>query len=494
MNFSSMRGRIVLFVWCFLITASYARSPESHPDTGRVTVIVAPIAGMVENGMAAFVARVAREAATHPSPLLVLEMDTYGGQVDAAFQIVDTLLNYSAGTTVAFVKNKAISAGALIALSCNTLVMKHNTTIGDCAPILQSEEGPKILGEKIQSPLRAKFRTLAKRNGYPEALAEAMVTPELTVYKIVVNDSTRYLDSVAFAELPDTVKKTVAEKTTIVANGELLTMDNAEACTLGFSAMSVGSIDEMLATMRITNYRILRVEENWSERLVRLLTEFAPILIMIGLAGIYIEVRSPGFGLPGIVGGACLALVFFGQYMVGLADYTELLIISLGAILLTIELFVIPGFGIFGFAGLAILAVGMILSLQGFVLPAPSLPWQKTLFVSNVVKVMISLVGAVVCTLLFFRFAFPRLSRRISGPYLSSTLYEAQAIMRSARQATVGQAGVAITDLKPAGKARIGAVDCDVVTTGEYITCGTPVIVEEITGNRVIVARSPVDG
>ena len=140
--------------------------------SGRKVYII-PAAGTVDPGMAAFIERSLETAFADPNALVIIEIDTFGGRVDSALQIVDSLLATPEGKTIAFVKTKAISAGALIALACSRLVMRKNTTIGDCAPITYSKEGPKMLGEKFQSPLRAKFRALAKRNNYPEKLAEA---------------------------------------------------------------------------------------------------------------------------------------------------------------------------------------------------------------------------------------------------------------------------------------------------------------------------------
>jgi membrane-bound serine protease (ClpP class) len=145
-------------------------------------VYVVNVSGTVDPGMAAFIKRalafIKRALGVptdDPDPYFVFEMDTFGGRVDSALQIVDTLLSAPEGKTIAFVKNKAISAGALIALACSRLVMRKNTTIGDCAPITYSNEGPKMLGEKFQSPLRAKFR--CGPNSVP--LRNAMVTPRL---------------------------------------------------------------------------------------------------------------------------------------------------------------------------------------------------------------------------------------------------------------------------------------------------------------------------
>ena len=131
----------------------------------KQTVYVISISGEVDPGMAAFLERAYQDTLEKPNGLVVLEIDTFGGRVDSALEIVDTLLKFPKERSIAFVEKKAISAGSLIALACGKLVMKPATTIGDCAPISITQEGPKMMGEKFQSPLRAKFRALAKRNG-----------------------------------------------------------------------------------------------------------------------------------------------------------------------------------------------------------------------------------------------------------------------------------------------------------------------------------------
>jgi len=186
-----------------------------------------------------------------------------------------------------------------------------------------------MLGEKFQSPIRAKSRAPSKRNGYPVKLAEAMVSPDTGVYEVI------------------------------------------------------------------------RIEQNWSETMVRFIGSIAPILMMIGLAALYMEMKAPGFGVPGIIGIICLAIVFLNQYMVGLADYTELLVIGFGLVLMGIEVFVLPGFGVAGFAGIVCLAVGLILSLQGFVLPDPSIPWQLDILVNNVSQVVGALIVSFLVGLFF---------------------------------------------------------------------------------------------
>jgi len=454
-------------------------------------VYIVPVSGTVDPGMAAFIKRTLEAHANDPDPLFVFELDTYGGRVDSALQIVETLLSVPEGKTVAFVKTKAISAGSLIALACSTLVMKKNTTIGDCAPITYSKEGPKELGEKFQSPLRAKFRTLAKRNGFPETLAESMVTAEMVVYAVRIDGKTRYLDAQAFDDLSQAEKARISSKKTIVGKGELLTMDDTEAFELGFSKMSVDTTDEMLKRMGIENYTLIRIEESWSETFVRLIGRISPYLLMIGLAALYMEIKAPGFGVFGIIGIASLALVFFNQYLVGLADYTELLLVVLGVLLFGFELFVIPGFGIAGIAGLLLITVSAMLAFQDFVIPDPSFPWQADLLVQNILHMLGALFVAILVALFALRYILPKLSVVVDGPYLKTTLKDSHADSKEAGGVETGAAGIAMTRLRPSGKVKIDGEIFDVITDGEFMEKGTPVIVSEIKGNRVFVSRKP---
>jgi membrane-bound serine protease (ClpP class) len=428
-----------------------------------------------------------QEAGTDTESIIVLEIDTFGGRVDSALKIVDTMTGVKGPRTIAYVKNKAISAGALIALSANDLVMRPSTTIGDCAPISFTQEGPAMLGEKFQSPLRAKFRTLARRNGYPVALAESMVSAHLEIHEVKMADQTLYLNATDLAGMTEDEQKKIISQKVVVAEDELLTMDDAEARNLGFSKMTADSIPDMLDRLDITNYRITRLEPSWSEALGRFLTSIAPILMMIGMAALYSEYKAPGFGLPGLVGIICLGLVFGNQYIIGLADHTELILIVLGLVLLGFEIFVIPGFGIAGVSGFICIGLGMILSFQDFVLPDPNLPWQAEILLDNLTKVLGSFIVAFAAGLVFLSYFFPRLGKLIKGPYLDTTLSESHADSHEAWKVKVGELGTAATFLRPAGKAKFGERDIDVVTEGNFIEKGARVKILAIKGNRVVV-------
>ncbi len=488
-NFIQNKTAYLLITVFILALAGEAarRAVAASPKTAYVI----PVSGEVQPGMASFIQRAFRDLPDGPDVLYILEMDTFGGRVDSALKIVDALTEERQGKTVAFITYKAISAGSLISLACNDLVMKPNTTIGDCAPITYSEEGAEMLGEKFQSPLRAKFRALARRNNYPVTLAEAMVTADMKVFRVEMDGKTRYMDAGEFEDLTPVEKETITAKKTIVAEGELLTMDDVEALELGFSRASVSDLKELLAHLEADGHEIVRLEESWSEDLVAFIGTISPLLMMIGLAALYTEMRAPGFGAPGVIGILFLGLVFFNQHMAGLADHTELIIILLGLALLGCEVFVIPGFGIAGYTGLFLIAVGFVLSLQDFVIPDPSLPWEADLMIKNVTRILASCIGGSILSMAVLRYVFPKLAAAgVDGPYLDATLEASHADSEEAAGAEVGQTGVARTFLRPSGKAEIGGEIFDVITEGEFMEKGTPVTITRIDGNRVIVSRT----
>ncbi|MFO7931023.1 MAG: NfeD family protein [Desulfosalsimonas sp.] len=484
--------RLIALFFLLAVLAGPAWSPAciGAEEQGVEKIYLIPVSGTVDPGMAAFIERARNEVSNEPDSLVILEIDTPGGRVDSALNIVDTMLKFPEDRTIAYVSPMALSAGAMIALSCSDLSMSPGSTIGDVAPIMQSGEGPRELGEKFQSPIRAKFRALADRNGYPAALVEAMVTKEKEVFEVKTADgSTRYLDSAQYDDLIRSEKDIITSKKTVVQKGELLTMHDSEALSYGFSTMTAGSVESMLERLGIEGYELTRIEQTWSEVLVRFIDGIAPILVMIGLVGLYIEVKAPGFGLPGAVGIACLALVFFSQYLVGLAHYTEFFILIAGIILIGVEVFVLPGFGIAGFAGMVLVAAAMVLAMQDFVLPDPSVPWQKDLLIENGIQVLGAYIAAMIAGLLFIRYVMPRIPSSREGPYLASSLKDARAQTRETEMVSQGDTGEALTYLRPSGKAEINGEMFDVITENIFLEKGTQIKVIDIRGNRIVVDR-----
>ncbi len=475
----------LIFVIIGILILAPAQIAFCSQNSNKVYVI--PISGTVEPGMAAYVKRALEDIKDEKDAVFLFKMDTFGGRVDAALDIVDSISNIPKGKTIAFVEKRAISAGALIALSANQLYMKDNTIIGDCAPMIATQEGQKMAGEKVQTVLRARFRALAKKNNYPQVLAESMVTIDMEVYQVEVDGKKQYMRKKTYADLTKAQKKKVTSKKTIVAKGELLTMDDIEAKTLGFSQQSVKNLEQVIKALGIVSPDIVTIEESWSESLVRFLQPFLPVLMLIGIGAVYTEIKAPGFGLPGAVGIFCLSLVFFNQYLVGLADFTEILFLLIGALLVGVEVFVLPGFGVAGISGIIVIAAGLVLAFQGFVIPDPSFPWEGRLLLNNLAMVLGSILGAFLISLATIRYILPQISKVVKGPYLEATLQASHVTDAEALDIEAGDTGVAHSFLRPSGKIIINDKKIDAITQGEFIAKGTRVQIERIDQNRVIV-------
>ncbi|MFH2093364.1 MAG: NfeD family protein [Pseudomonadota bacterium] len=487
----SIKNLIFILVAGMFLVCIHSGSAAS----GKPKVYVIPVSGTVEPGMAAYIKRVLTQiedqaegqGENRSDAVIVFKMDTFGGRVDAALDIVEVISNIPKVKTIAYVEKRAISAGALIALSSSQLFMKKNTIIGDCAPIIQTNEGQQMAGEKIQTVLRARFRALAKKNNYPVVLAEAMVTVDMEVYQIELDNKKQFMDKKAYDDLTEPQKKKITSKKTIVAKGELLTMDDAEAVELGFSRKSVDSLEDLYAELGYESMDVITLEASWSESFVRMLQPFLPLLMLLGIGAVYTEIKAPGFGLPGFVGIVCLGLVFFNQYLVGLADYTEMLLLLIGVLLLGIEVFVLPGFGVAGITGLFVIAAGLVLSFQGFVVPDPSFPWEGQLLISNLAIVLGAFMAAFLISLFMVRFVLPQVSKVIKGPYLDATLAKSHVEAPSGLTLATGDTGVALTALHPSGKVLINNQKIDAITQGEFIEPDQRVMVAKLESNRVIV-------
>ena len=281
---------------------------------GKVTIFRIPISGMIDLGLAPFVERVAAEAAEAENGVLLLDIDTFGGRVDAAVLIRDALFEAEV-PTIAHINPRAISAGALISLACNIIAISPGGTIGAATPITGGgTEPPEAVGEKFMSYMRTEFRATAERRGRDGNVAEAMV------------------DS-------DTYVRGISQK------GKLLTLTNETALKTGIADYEVESLDALLAELEIADSEVRDRELNWAEKIARVVTGTAltSMLLSFGMLGILMELYSPGWGIPGTIGVVCLTVFFLGHYVVNLAGHEEILLFFLGVVLLGIEVFVIPG-------------------------------------------------------------------------------------------------------------------------------------------------------
>jgi membrane-bound serine protease (ClpP class) len=368
------------------------------------------------------------------------------------------------------------------------MAMGKGTTIGDCAPIMRSSEGGiVVLGEKIQSPLRAKFRNLAERNGYPSLLSESMVTMDIGVVGAYHADTTKPPDYFTVAEwnaLPDESKEAYASHRTIVREGELLTLTDREAEEHGFSQ---GSFVDFDAFLEHKGWEIVQVfSPTWSESMVRVLGKFTPILMLLGFGALYMEFKSPGFGLFGTLGILLLGVAFGAKYAVGLAAHTELLLLIAGFALFAVEIFVVPGTFIAGALGIILIIVALTLAMQGFVVPNPEFPWEFNTLIDNLALTFGMAALALFLPLLAIRYALPRLPKR-TAVVLDETMGGARSAAFDTPPLAVGAVGETRTGLRPAGKASFDGVTYEVVSRGEFVEPGKAVEVVRIHRRNVFV-------
>jgi membrane-bound serine protease (ClpP class) len=417
-------------------------------------VYVAPIEGMIDLGLAPFVERVLREASEAGAAAVILDINTLGGRVDAAVVIRDALLNANV-PTVAFINKRAISAGALIALATEKIAIAQGGTIGAATPVQMGQPGAPAqpVEEKVVSYVRKEFRATAEARKRPPLIAEAMVDADV--------------------EIPD-----------LVAKGKLLTLTTEEALQHKIADFRADTIEEVVKQLELLGPDVRRVYPNWAEGLVRFLTHpiVSSLLITIGLLGIILEIRTPGFGVPGVLGISCLALFFWGHWLVQLAGWEELLLVGSGLILLILEIFVIPGFGLAGVLGIAALISGLSLSLIG-----GGATWDFIL--KAVSRVILSLLLAVVASLVLLRF-LPRLpfgKRLILQTGLDAG--QGYASPPETDRQWLGKSGTAISPLRPSGIADVDGERVDVVSDGEFIESGARILVTRVDGNRIVVRR-----
>jgi membrane-bound serine protease (ClpP class) len=339
----------------------------------------------------------------------------------------------------------------MIALSADRLYMLPGSTIGAATPVVG--DGRKA-SEKMVSAMRSEFRALAEDRGIDPRIGEAMVDESV--------------------EVPG-----------VVAAGKLLTLTTSEAVQLDVATAEVSSYEDMLFRAGLAGAQTIDTRPNWTENIVRFLTNpaVAPLLLSLGFLGLLVEIKTPSFGVAGAIGVLSLAAFFGARYMVNLAGLEELLLLGIGVALIAAEILVIPGFGVAGIAGGIAVVLGISLSMLG------RFPTRADI-VGTVVAISLSIL--IVALVAFAAIRHLPHSRSMSGILLKDATSKATGYLSAPERAELkGQEGVAATDLRPSGTAIIGGERVDVVTEGPWIEEGTRVIVLRAEGYRFVVRPLP---
>ena len=526
--------------------ASADTAPEAtaQPPNGANRVGVLTVHGMLTDVTVESLERRIAHAKATGATVIVLDLDTPGGLVTSSVAVADLVRELADIHTVAWVNPNAHSGGALVAVACDEIVMARSSRIGDSQVIMGGPGGvgavPEDLQPKAYTPVVADFRTSCRMNGYSQVLCEAFVLPDREVWwlenvatgerKFVfrteklellgeedvdeevedadeaegeTEDETErparpagparptewklvetYHDPVKNAEV-DTIQP-------IVRDDLLLEMSAGEAVAYGFCKAIVS--DEAALKARYNAVHLARFDANWSESLAYWLTSMyvRGFLLLVIFLGAYVEFHTPGVGVAGLVALIALAIFVGAPYLTGLANIWELLLIVLGVALLAIELFVLPGFGIAGIAGIGLVLVGIVATFvpdepgRWFPLFNPSfqgtVAWVQRGLITVVAAMAMSLVGMVLLSRYLPR--TPVFQRIIPANPTPSEVAVEDAYRGAAR---VGDVGIAQGPLHPAGKAIFDSVLVDVVTRGEYLEVDSTVEVVERRGNRVVV-------
>ncbi|MCX7846878.1 MAG: ATP-dependent Clp protease proteolytic subunit [bacterium] len=461
---SSLGFRVGLSIWATLaVLCVFCASPLCRAANERPVVVV-PLDGEIEDGLVYVVRRALRLAEQNQARAVILHMDTPGGKVTAMEKIMQELA-HAPLPVYTYVDTKALSAGAMIAAATRAIYMAPQSQIGAAMliqmPALPLGAPPQSLDEgvraKMLSAYRAMVRSACERNGHRWDLFEAMMDPDIAI-------------------------------SNLVEKGALLTLTAQEAVTQRLARAIATSIPHVLELLEMRDAPVIRVKPTGAEQLARFLTSsiVSGLLLALGLAGLFIELRTPGFGLPGTIGLVCLALFFWGHIIAGMSGWLEVALFLIGVILLLVEILLIPGFGITGIIGIILIVAALVLAMLEWS-PGQGFPASSQLF-KPVVVVASAFLASIILMVLVARL-FPR-TPGVSRMFLTYSLERAKAPSTATAPSAntlEGKTGVAKTILRPAGKALIDNVVYDVITDGEFIPAGTPIRVTSCSGNRIVV-------
>ncbi|MFU8859561.1 MAG: NfeD family protein [Cyclonatronaceae bacterium] len=427
---------------------------QTAADTSPAPVVyVIDVEGLIDNGLHKYIQRGLATAEANNAAGVILHMDTFGGLVDAADKIRKNLLD-SPLTTVTFIDKNAASAGALISLATDSIFMAPGASIG-AATVVEGGSGDKA-SEKMQSYMRGLMRATAEAKGRDPRIAEAMVDESIEIEGII-------------------------------AEGKLLTLSTSEAINLGVINGSFRTKDEILLHLGWENMEVVHLQELWQESVLRFLAHpvVSSIMMLMMLGGLYFELQSPGIGFAGMVAGIGAMMFFAPLYIMGLAQSWEIVLFFIGVVLIIIEIFFIPGFGVAGGLGISLVIFSLGASLignVGFRFPPMEhismAVWTLTITLVIGILLLMSLARYLPQNQMFSRLVLMESTDRNTGYTSAKSLDD-----------LIGMEGVTITPLRPSGVILVDDRRVDVISDGEFVENGARVRVVDTGSSRVVVKK-----
>ena len=420
-----------------------------------------PIEGTIDLGLPPFIQRTLEDAESNNATLVIFDINTFGGRVDAATQIKDAILGADI-TTVAYINRRAISAGALISLSCEKIFMTGGGLIGAATAVdMSGKKG----SEKVISFMREEMASTAERRGRSKDIARGMVDEELNFTHLVVDGDSILVNDIEGRK-----------------DGKLISLTTDQAIKYGIADGTAETIDALLDSLGYGSAQIIESTENWSENIVRFLTNpvVASLLTTFGFLGILFELQSPGWGIPGFVGLTCLILSLSVSYIAQLATMSDMIFILTGLSLMLLEMLVIPGFGIVGLGGIGFMLYGLYLLLL------PEVPVGEEVLSQAMDGFLIGILGAILGIVLLGKLMIrSKFWEQLTSP--NSQKKDQGFSNTQGWEGLEGKSGTADTDLHPSGWVKIDGQRIFVVSEGDFIEKGKEVTILSVDGNRVLV-------
>jgi len=431
--------------------------------------------------------------------LVIVEIDSPGGLVESSFNIAHRLRDLDWATTVAYVPRQALSGAAIVALGCDQIIMDPNAMLGDAGPIVLGEDFLfRHAPEKVRSDLASKIRDLAETRNRPAALAEAMVDMNLVVYEVTDRQTgaKKYLSQHEIEASPNPDQWDKGPPVLESREGSFLEVNGRRAVELTLAEGNAGSRQELQELLGLAEPPRI-IEPSAVDTAVYVLNWpwITGLLFVVGLVALYVEVSTPGLGLGGLVSLLCFALFFWSRFLGGTAEVLEVVLFLTGAAFLAVEIFVLPGFGVAGITGLLLMLASLLMAGQTFLIPETRREWE--VFGTSILVLSCSAVAFVSAAALLSRHfgSLPLFNRLVLQPAPSD------AVLRAADPdkplpvlapdnpygVDVGDWGLALSPLRPAGKARFGDRYLDVLTDGDFVERNRQVRIVEIQGSRIVV-------
>ncbi len=435
----------------FILSAALVLSASLVWGQKKAQVMVMEIRDEIDPRMLRQVKLALDHAEKIKADYVIVDMDTYGGVLTDAKEIVDLIMDFKKPIWV-FINSDAASAGALISIACDSIYMSKGASIGAATVV---EGDGQQAPDKYQSYMRSIMRSTAEANHRDPRIAEGMVDDRIVI---------------------DSIKQA----------GKVITFTTSEAIKYRYCEAQVESIEEILKRNKINDYQLHRFQLGATEKIIAIFLNpfISGILILVILGGIYFELQTPGVGFPLFAAITALVLYLVPYYLSGLAEYWEIIALFIGILLLMAEIFIIPGFGIAGIAGITLIVVSMILiMLNNDFFNFEFVP------MGDIVMATFATLGGISGGMLLLIFGGASLTntkafKRIS---LNDSQESSQGFsVNSNTQAMMGKQGIANTILRPSGKVLIEGQVFDAFTRGEFVEKGESI---EVIGTEGVTLR-----